>query len=70
MGGIVGPRQATLAMIRKTAKCRVELVSQPNLNSKDGNNDGVLRIGPAPEDILARCEELIQIKSEELLGVR
>ncbi|CAD7975969.1 unnamed protein product [Amoebophrya sp. A25] len=67
MGGIIGPRQSTLAQIRKAAQVRVEIASQP----KPGvQSEGVLRVGPAPPDIIAKCEELIQIKSEELLGQR
>ena len=29
MGGIIGPRQTTLSQIRKAAKVRIEIASQP-----------------------------------------
>jgi len=67
MGGIIGPRQSTLAQIRKAAKVRIEIASQPKVGVV---SEGVLRVGPAPPEIIAKCEELIQIKSEELLGQR
>ncbi|CAD7957832.1 unnamed protein product [Amoebophrya sp. A120] len=67
MGGIIGPRQSTLAQIRKAAKVRIEIASQPKVGTA---SEGVLRVGPAPPDIIAKCEELIQMKSEELLGQR
>lgn len=70
MGGIIGPRQMTLSTIRKTAKVRVEITSQPKPGQASEGATGILRVGPAPPHIIARAEELIQIKSEELLGHR
>jgi len=49
MGGIIGPRQTTLAKIRKYAACRIEIVSQPRLGTQ---TQGALRIGPAPPHIV------------------
>lgn len=68
MGGIIGPRQTTIAQIRKAAKVRIEIASQPKPGQIGG--EGVLRVGPAPPELITKAEELIQYKSEELLGQR
>ena len=46
---------------------RIEIASQPKFGVQ---TEGVLRLGPAPPDLIARAEELIQIKSEELDNLR